>query len=95
VPTKPVSPDYDSIRRAGESHIVVLPYLPRVVYWDPGLVMEIPARSAICRSHKSPVCTNGDPVIGIKRLELPQGIGLWLRVGELPILVVLSEGGST
>jgi hypothetical protein len=56
--------------------------------------MEIPASSAICGSHKGPVCTDGDPVIGIKRLELPQGIGLWLRVGELPILVVLSEGGS-
>jgi hypothetical protein len=57
--------------------------------------MEIPASSAICRSHKGPVCTDGDPVIGIKRLEFSQGIGLWLRVRELPILVVLSEGGST
>ena len=71
------------------------PDLPRVVYWEPGLVMEIPTSSAICRSHKGAVCTHGDPVIGIKRLELSQGIGLWLRMGELPILVVLSEGGST
>jgi hypothetical protein len=57
--------------------------------------MEIPASSAICRSQKGPVCTDGDPVICIKRLELSQGIGLWLRVGELPILVVLREGVST
>ena len=51
--------------------------------------MKIPTSSAICRSHKGPVCTYGDPVIGIKRLELSQDIGLWLRMGELPILRLL------
>ena len=71
------------------------PYLQRVVYWEPGLVMKIPSSSGICRSHEGPVRTDGDPVVGIKRLELSQEIGLWLRMGELPILVILSEGGRT
>jgi hypothetical protein len=85
----------DSARPAEKPHTVVLTYRVGVVRWKPGLLMKIPTGSGICRSHKCPVSTDGNPGVRVNHLVLSQQICLWFRVGELPILVVLSERCGT